>query len=276
MDNNVKQNDWVAINLLNTDVTIDKLAADGINSLNTSIRPKEDYLKSYKVQEFFKDDSGKFNEALFDQFYTKALQDYTSFSALDTEKWLKDTYEYDAFDINRDAKSNIKKGPTFEIRKVSNPFETTSYFHEGTEGPRALSIAELAQKNKYFDTESGTWSDKSPNDLGALGVLTSDTLVLAQWDEDGEHTDIDGNTVKHSKGDYKYDADGKFYYETLNGREYYGKQVLGVLDVLTTDGSAWNKIDIFDTDSIEVNPVRSVARTLAVLAPYLIPGVGEY
>ena len=42
MDNNVKQNDWVAINLLNTDVTIDKLAADGINSLNTSIRPKED------------------------------------------------------------------------------------------------------------------------------------------------------------------------------------------------------------------------------------------
>lgn len=276
MDNNVKQNDWVAINLLNTDVTIDKLAADGINSLNTSIRPKEDYLKSDKVQEFFKDDSGKFNEALFDQFYTKALQDYTSFSALDTEKWLKDTYEYDAFDINRDAKSNIKKGPTFEIRKVSNPFETTSYFHEGTEGPRALSIAELAQKNKYFDTESGTWSDKSPNDLGALGVLTSDTLVLAQWDEDGEHTDIDGNTVKHSKGDYKYDADGKFYYETLNGREYYGKQVLGVLDVLTTDGSAWNKIDIFDTDSIEVNPVRSVARTLAVLAPYLIPGVGEY
>lgn len=276
MDNNIKQNDWVAINLLNTDVTIDKLAADGINSLNTSIRPKEDYLQSDKVKEFFKDDSGKFNEALFDQFYAKALQDYTSFSTLDTEKWLKDSYEYDAFDINRDAKSNIKKGPTFEIKKVSNPFETTSYFHEGTEGPRALSIAELAQKNKYFDTESGTWSDKTPNDLGALGVLTSDTLVLAQWDEDGEHTDIDGNIVKHSKGDYKYDSDGKFYYETLNGREYYGKQVLGVLDVLTTDGSAWNKVDIFDTDSIEVNPVRSVARTLAVMAPYLIPGVGEY
>lgn len=54
MDNNIKQNDWVAINLLNTDVTIDKLAADGINSLNTSIRPKEDYLQSDKVKEFSK------------------------------------------------------------------------------------------------------------------------------------------------------------------------------------------------------------------------------
>ena len=115
MDNNINQNDWVAIYLYNTDVTIDKLAADGINSLNTSIRPKEDYLQSNKLKEFFKDDSGKFNEALFDQFYAKALQDYTSFSTLDTEKWLKDSYEYDAFDINRDAKSNIKKGPTFEI-----------------------------------------------------------------------------------------------------------------------------------------------------------------
>lgn len=276
MNNNIKQNDWVAINLLNSDVTIDKLAAEGINSLNTGIRTKEEYLQSDKVKEFFKDDSGNFNEALFDKFYTKALQDYTQFSALDSEKWLKDTYEYDAFDINREADSNVKKGPTFEIKKVANPFETTSYFHEGIEGPRALSIAELAQKNHYFDSKSGTWSDKTPNDLGALGVLTNDTLVLAQWDEDGYHEDIDGNKIKHSKGDYKVDDNGKFYYETLNGREYYGKQVLGVLDVLTTDGSAWNKLDIFDTDDIEVNPVKSVARTIAVIAPYLIPGIGEY
>lgn len=275
-NNNIKQNDWVAINLLNSDVTLDKLAAEGINSLNTGIRTKEEYLQSDKVKEFFKDDSGNFNEALFDQFYTKALQDYTQFSELDSEKWLKDTYEYDAFDINREANSNVKKGPTFEIKKVSNPFETTSYFHEGTEGPRALSIAELAQKNHYFDTKSGTWSDKTPNDLGALGVLTSDTLVLAQWDEDGYHEDLDGNRIKHSKGDYKLDDNGRFYYETLNGREYYGKQVLGVLDVLTTDGSAWNKLDIFDTDDIEVNPVKSVARTIAVIAPYLIPGIGQY
>lgn len=272
---NVKQNDWIAINLLNTDVTVDKLVADGINSLNTGIRPREDYLQSDKVKEFFKDESGKFNEALFDQFYLKSLQDYTQFAAADQEKWLKDSYEFDAFDINIDPKNNIK-GPNFEVRKVSNPFETTSYFHEGTEGPRALSIAELAQKNRYFDSATGTWSEKTPNDLGALGVLTNDTLVLAQWDEDGEHEDADGNKIKHSKGDYKYDADGRFYYETLNGREYYGKQVLGALDVLTTDGSAWNKVDIFDTDGIETSPVRSVARTLAVFAPYIIPGVGQY
>lgn len=106
-------------------------------------------------------------------------------------------------------------------------------FHERGEGPRTKSIAELAQNNKYFDNSTGTWSNKTINELGPIGVLASDTLVLAQYDQDV----YENGVLTHKKGDFKFDDEGKFYYETLNGREFYGKQTLGVFDVLTTDGS---------------------------------------
>lgn len=272
---NVKQNDWIALNLLNEGLNIDKLASDGINSLNTGIRPKEDYLQLKTIQETFTDDSGAFNQALFDDFYKKQLETYTQFASIDQDKFLMDTFEYDPLNIDKTTTSKLKTS-NFEIKRVPNPFETSSYFHDRTEGPRALSIAELAQKNKYFDNKTGKWSDKSPNELGALGTLSETTLALAQWEKDGVHKDSNGNEVTHSKGDFKLNPEEKFYYETLDGKEAYGKQVLGVLDVLTTDGSAWNKIDVFDTDDIEINPIKSVARTIAIAAPFLIPGVDVY
>jgi hypothetical protein len=38
--------------------------------------------------------------------------------------------------------------------------------------------------------------------LGILRKFFGDTLVYAQWDEDGEHPDPEsGRRVKHSKGD---------------------------------------------------------------------------
>ena len=270
---NVKQNDWIAINLLNQDVSFEKLVSDGVTSLNTGIRPREDYLELDSIKKAFSDDSGKFNEAKFNEFYTNALMQYVAFSDIDQEKWLKDTFTYDALDINRRKENDIKSDPVYEIRKVANPFETSYYFHEGKEGPRSLSIAELAQKNKYYDRATGKWSDKSPNELGVIGTLFEKPLVLATYDED--EFDEFGRKI-HSKGDPKVNEDGKFYYETLDGREIYGKQALTALDVLTTDGSGWNKIDIFDTDSIEISPFKSVTRTLALTAPFLISGIGPW
>jgi hypothetical protein len=41
------------------------------------------------------------------------------------------------------------------------------------------------------------------------------------------------------------------YYETLGGRDVYGKQVLNKFNMLTADGSSINKFDFFDTDDLE-------------------------
>ena len=101
-------------------------------------------------------------------------------------------------------------------------------------------------------------------------------MVLATYDQDEDEVLEDGRIIKHKKGEYKKDPDGKFYYETAYGKEAYNKEILGALDVLTTDGSGWNKIDVFDTDDIKVHPLKSLGRALAIISPYLIPGVGEY
>jgi hypothetical protein len=75
---------------------------------------------------------------------------------------------------------------------------------------------------------------------------------MAQYDSDGTHEDpISGETVEHKKGEPKLDPNGEFYYERLDGRDIYGRRVLNKMNVITTDGSWWNKIDPFDSDDID-------------------------
>lgn len=274
-ETNNLQNDWLALNILNENVTIEDMAANGLNSMNTGIKPKEEYLKSNDIQEIFKNDSGNFDERKFDETYNQAMQSYLVFSQIDQKQWIEDNYAVNPYDPARTPDKKVKQNK-YEVINVPNPFETSLGFHEGGEGIRTLSIAELAQKNPYYDTEKGEFSDKSPNDLGALGYLGKDALVLAQYDEDTLETLEDGTIIQHKKGDYKLNPDGKYYYETANGKETYGKQVLGAFDILTVDESAWNKVDIFDTDNIKTSPVKSIARAIAINLPYVIPGVGEY
>lgn len=89
------------------------------------------------------------------------------------------------------------------------------------------------------------FEDWTPNEKGGIWkALNRPTLVLATWDEDGTHV-VDGRTLQHKKGDLKFNEDGDTYYETLGNREIYGKQVLGIEDTLTVDGSAWNKYDFW-------------------------------
>ena len=78
------------------------------------------------------------------------------------------------------------------------------------------SVRELAQKNKIFDSETGEYLDKSAEDLGLFGGLFSKPLVYAKWHEDGTHIDpITGREVKHKKGEYRVNEDGKFFTETI-------------------------------------------------------------
>lgn len=275
MDKIEFKNDWFAINALNPEVTMDALIANNMNSENTGIKPKDYYLEIPKVKEVFSKEDGSFDQELFDKSYNDALKSYAEFATIDQNKWLQETYEKHMFDINRTPEDKIKSYD-YKIERATNPFETSNFFYKGGEGPRTESIAELAQKNKYFDTKNGVWADKSPNELWSTGVLLNDTLVLAQYDEDGTHIDKEGNIKYHVKGDYKLNDDGKFYYETANGRPTNNKQVLGAMDVLTTDGSLFNKIDFFDQDDITVPVYKSTARTIAFALPYLIPGFGQY
>jgi hypothetical protein len=80
--------------------------------------------------------------------------------------------------------------------------------------------------------------------------------------------------IKHFEGETKLDSEGMPFYETLGNRSVYKKELLHITDTLTTDGSMWNKFDIFDSDGKDVGVGRLATRLVVSLAPLLIPKVG--
>ena len=74
--------------------------------------------------------------------------------------------------------------------------------------------------------------------------------------------------VKHYAGDWKVDDYGQLYVEKLGKREIYGKQVVNPSDILTTDGSIFNKFDFMDSDGREKS-IGKIAKTIIEIAPYL-------
>jgi hypothetical protein len=100
---------------------------------------------------------------------------------------------------------------------------------------------------------------------------------LAQYEEDTDEKDpITGEIVHHVAGEFKLDAEGKPYYENANGRSIDGKTVLHLSDVFTTDGSAMNSIDFFDSDDMHKSAMGTLAKNVALVGSMFLPVVGPY
>lgn len=92
-------------------------------------------------------------------------------------------------------------------------------------GGPSFSMREVAQANTARD-EDGNLLGWTPNEKGGLfKSITRPTLALATWDEDGTH-EINGISVVHKKGEYKFDEYGDPYYELLGNREGFDKDIL--------------------------------------------------
>lgn len=277
---NMKENDWVIANINNPEMNAGDFRVAGMDMDNTQMLSKDQYLQSdyIKNNPMFQDEQGDFQQSKFDDFYNVALQKYQTFSSIG------DGFQYDMFDYRRYQENNAQvKNPELQIVRVSNPDEQTigdGWINDINESP--FSYRELAEKNCIYDTETGQFVDYSPNDHALLQNpiewakdIFKDPLVLATWDEDGEHEDpVTGEIKQHSKGDRKLDENGKYYYETLNGRSLSGKEVLSGFDTLTVDGTALNKIDFFDSDDKEKSIGGTIMKSAAAIAPMFMGPVG--
>ena len=88
--------------------------------------------------------------------------------------------------------------------------------------------------------------------------------------------DINGNPttdqskIVHHKGDSKIDpVTGTYYYETLDGRSMYGKDVLSGWDTLTKEGTTLNKYDFFDSDDLDKSTTGSLVKAAIKIAQHL-------
>ena len=264
----------------NPNMTLADLASVGITSENTMLLDRASYASNEKVQNLFKDAEGNFDEAKFNTWYDLAEQNYNILATDEANINLMDVTAYDVDNIFVDPSKRTRVNAPVVV-KLPNPDRlNVGLTRIGKVGPRILSQDEIAQTQEVLlnpvEVSKGAKPiyGKAPNDSWFEDFW--DTKVMAAWDEDGTHIDpITGVEVQHQKGDLKLNEYGTYYYESLDGRSVYGKRVLNKFNTLTTDGSAWNKYDFFDSDDIEQKSVGgSVMKNLALVGSMFIPYVG--
>lgn len=261
--------------------SLDNIVAAGFTTDNSFLESKDTYKDNESVKEYFTDTSGNFDQVSFDNAYDKAQVVYNQLANSDYEESLAKQAIYHRENIFVNPMQR-RQGPDYREMEVLNPYHISEGVYTlGRIGDRRHSVDELAQANKILlnptsagdNLEDAQWGD-SPNNTFFSHFF--DTLVLAQYDEDGFHIDpITQTEVEHKKGDLKLDDQGEFYYELLDGRNIYGRQVLNKMNIITTDGSWANQFDFFDSDDIAQKSIGgSILKNLALVGSMYIPYVG--
>lgn len=274
MEQNTQLTDWFAARMLNEDKGLDFFIAEGITPATSKLESPDFYRNKRKVQEKFVKEDGSFDEQAFNNFYQSMAIEYSYLNAINTENYIYDTYEKSEVDFTTDFGKVLK--PEFSPEFVTNPDKLSkgiANFNEWSEPE--WSKRELAQMNKYWDNKTQSWSEQTVNEAGATGLLTGKSLMYATYDEDGWYEDpVTGEQVFKHKGDWKTDSWGNYYIETAENNENLGKQFVTISEVLTDDKSAWNSIDIFDSDSLETSIPKTVFKSAVTVGSLLIPYVG--
>ena len=269
--------------LVNPTASFDTMVAVGLTPKNTSLQDKSVYEGNSYVQEYFKNSDGDFDKKKFEQAYTTAKSYYNVLSLADFDESMKKQITWHR-DSMLGLEGNREKGPRYQEFNINNPSEQIYGLSTlgRVENP-TKSLDEIAQTHKVLanpttageNLENAKWED-SPND--SFFSHFTDTLVIAQWDSDGEHINpITGEKEHHEKGQPKLNQDGEYFYEKLDGRDVYGRRVLNKMNVLTTDGSWANKFDFFDSDDIAQKSFGgTVLKNLALIGSMFIPYVGPW
>ena len=287
-------NDWIVANIQNPEYTTGMFSASGLDTENTQMLKESEYLKSNFITKnpYFADSNGNFDKDKFHAFYTESA---SGWKQLQDKKNIEHVYDFFDPEAPIDAKkTNPLTGSTYDLQaQKKKPFgdflKITSYNSEvgsiGLSGVNDIaaptkSVREEAQRQNIFDFSDKKFIEGTPDDQALFSnpfkfvkSLFSDPLVLATYDKDTIEIDkFTGEKVKHKKGDIKLNDNGKPYYETLAGRSPYSKQVLSTFDNLTTEDSALNKYDFFDSDDLEKSVAGSIAKNLMGVVPMLFGG----
>lgn len=278
-----RQNDIFMSMLANPQASFDNIVTVGLTAANTSLQDRSTYANNKYVQEQFTNSDGDFDKVAFNKAYDTAKLYYNNLANANFAESMKRQTIYHRDSIIAPEGQRMS-GPMFKEITMANPYEQVFNLTKlGRVDDPTKSADELAQSHKVLanpttagaNLENAQWED-SPND-NFFGNFF-DTLVMAQYDQDGTHIDpITGEKVEHHKGDLKTNQDGEFYYEKLDGRDVYGRRVLNKMNVLTTDGSFWNKYDFFDSDDIQQKSIGgTVMKNLALVGSMFIPYVGPW
>ena len=158
-----KKNDWLATLIFNPDKTLDDFQALGITPDNTGLLSMDEYKNNPKVQELFiNEQTRKFDEARFANFYNNAKLSYNAYANDEFVKTAVSKYGYseDAWFAPLDAKVRDEAPRFFIENKPTNVSQGVSFITEiGSSLEDDFSIRELAQREKAVDSETGKTFD---------------------------------------------------------------------------------------------------------------------
>ena len=274
-----KENDLLLTMISNPTFSLGDLKNVGLSTNNTSLASKDTYQNLKEVQDIFKRQDGSFNQESFDQFYNVATAFYNN---LANDRYAEESKTiFDKYDMFAPQEEEKNISPNIDIVTTFNPdrqrIGTINLWR--TEDP-TLSREEIAQSQKVLlnpvNSEKGQeqiWGDRADEHFFRDFFKTR---VLATYDNDGTHIDpISGQEVEHKKGDYKLNNQGTYFYEELDGRNIYGKQVLNKLNVITKEGTKINKYDVFDSDDLDQkSATKTLLKNIALVGSMWIPYVG--
>lgn len=272
MSNEIKENDWLAVNLANNQYTIDDFRNNGVNITNTSFGTKDVYEKNPQVQalpEF--QTNGKFDKSKFETYYDSVAASYNN---LADSKYHDDVMKYAMF--HRDnifvPINQTRQGYDTTIIKDKNPMgQVIGLYRPGEIEEPTQTAMERAESKAVFDPDTQTWHD-APEE--AFWSSVANPMALAQWDTDGDSVDpFTGELEHHSKGELKTNDQGYYYFEYLNGRSPIGRQMLKDTDILTKEGSWWNHYDFMDADDKKKSTIGTIVKDALPIALFAIPYV---
>lgn len=278
---NDKQNDLMLNLVANPTFTLADFQAVGLNATNTTVKSASYYKNNPYIQQQFTKPDGRFDDKAFNEKYQSAQLGLATLNLDNANQAAQRQVQAAVSDISAPTEKRRSLRDMYKVHTVANPTKQ-SYGMIGwkQESKRTLSTDELAQKSKVLlnpltagdNLENAQWGDDPHN--GFFNYWNK-TLVMAAWESDGTHTDLlTSQTVSHKKGDLKTNENGDFYYETLQGRSPYGRKILNKMNVLTEDGSTFNKFDFFDSDGMDKSAGGTIMKNLALVGSMFIPYVG--
>lgn len=249
---------------------------NNINASNTSFLTPDEYKNTPMVQKKYSQD-GVFNDDAFNQDYLKAYQNFTNLALAESQQNLDEFLEYSPTDRFKPMSGKMWD-PSAAYQKFKNPLQR-AFSVEGInyQSDPTISMQEAAQSNYIFDPKIGQFTDKTPESLSLWDKINGQTLIYSQWEDNGTHIDSEtGKETYHYKGDFKTDKNGNPYTEYLGDRELGEHQIVNLQDILTNEGSFWNKLDFIDSDGIDKSAFGVAMKTAVTIAPYFIPYIGPY
>lgn len=278
---NKRENDLMLNMVANPTFSLADFGSVGLTAENTSLQSPEYYKNNPFIQKQFTKEDGRFDDKAFNNMYQNAQLGFQIMASDKANQAMQRQLEYAVSNISAPPEKRKSLRDMYKVHTVANPTKQSyGLIGWGEQSQRQFSNDELAQKSKVLlnpttageNLENAQWGDDPHN--GFFNYWNK-TLVMATWDEEGDHIDpLTGMKVHHLKGENKTNQDGEFYYETLDGRDTYGKKVLNKMNVLTEDGSFWNKVDFLDSDDINKSAGGTIMKNLALVGSMFIPYVG--